>query len=294
MIMIKEKLTKNFAKMIATLALIFLFAQGISAEISVSQSLTESEIAFEDTVQFEIIVEWQGSQMSYLFNKPLTPFIDRLKIGKFSSSVSSQMRDGVEYTLKRYNYSLIPTSAGLGLIDSIYINYLKRTDSLPGVVVTEPMKVLIANPVAKIKEDEEIHEWLLFGVALIVIFGIIFLFRWKTNSQSVEIQLSPQEQFLSELEQVKREASSDMKTFQTQFYATLSKFLVTAYNVNVSLVNIDNLIDELSKAGMSIAEAEQIMKWLKQAEVDKYAPIDHAPGAVVRLESEIRTFFEKQ
>ena len=286
-------MTRHIFQIVIALLAILIISGTATAEIKVSQSLSQSKIAFEDSVKFEILIEWEGSQTAYLFQKPLSPFIDRMKIGQFSSSVSSQMRDGAEITYKKYNYTLIPTSAGLGLIDSIMIDYLKRYDSLPGLLVTEPMEVLIANPVAKVKEDGGFDIWMIFVFLLVVVAAVFSYVKLQKKKKSEQKQISPKEQFLCDLTDMKNSSASDMKKFQTDLFTALSNFLVTEYSLDVSKINTDALIDELTKVGLSVANAEQISNWMKQAGLDKCAPITQSPGAVVRLESEIRTFFEK-
>ncbi len=287
-------MTKRILQIITILCFVLTITSSTFAEIKISQSISESKIAFEDSVQFQIVVEWEGSQTAYLFTKPLSPYIDRMKIRQFSSSVSSNTVNGIEITTKKYDYTLIPTSAGVGLIDSISIAYMKRNDSVPGVLVTEPMEVLIANPIAKVKDEGGFNYWLIiYGVLFVIIAGVLSYLKIRNDKKSIKQSLSPKEQFLSELTILKNESASDMKKFQTQFLSAISKYLVAEFNVDVSKMSTDAIIGELSNAGMSIKNAEQIRNWIQQAEIDKYAPITQSPGAVVRLESEIRTFFEK-
>ncbi len=170
---------------------------------------------------------------------------------------------------------------------------MKRGDSLPSFVVTEPMEVIIANPVAKVKDDTELNIWLVFGLVLIILSAVLLFFNLRNKSQQSETELTPKEQFLKKLTEIKNSSGSEMKNFQTQLFHALSKYLVTEYSINVSQIDKDLLVNELSKAGMSLKNGEKIVGWLQQAEIDKFAPITQSPGAVVRLESEIRTFFEK-
>ena len=285
---------KTFINQYFLVAMIFatLIASGVSAEVEVSQSLSKSEVAFEDSVQFQIVVEWQGSQYDYLFNKPLSPYIDRLKIGKFSSSVSSLKRDGLEYTQKKYNYTLLPTSAGSGLIDSISIAYLKRGDTIPSYVMTEPMDILIATPIPKVKKDNSAVSTYVYGSIILLVIGLFLIILKKKNSGPQEIVLSPKEEFLEMLTNVKNASGSDFKKFQTELFRIIVMYIGNEYKIDEANIKTDGLIDELAKAGMSMKNAEQITAWLKQAEIDKYAPAQTSPGAVVRLESEVRAFFE--
>jgi len=69
-------------------------------------------------------------------------------------------------------------------------------------------------------------------------------------------------------------------------------FLKSKYNINVS-GETEERIEELLKSVL-IAESRQkdIAGWLIRAERDKFRPIEASPGETVRLETELRKFFE--
>ncbi len=109
------KMTRYFLRYLILIITILTFSSSVTAEIKISQSISKSEIAFEDSAQFNILIEWEGSQSAYLFKKPLSPFIDRMKIGQFSSSVSSRIINGVETTQKNIIIHLSRHRQGWGL-----------------------------------------------------------------------------------------------------------------------------------------------------------------------------------
>ena len=155
------------------LFVILIFSQpAIANGISVSQSLDKTETAFEDSVRMTITLSWSGAQSAYLFPRPLQPIIDKLKIHQFTSSISSTGQGDNETTTKKYIYTLIPTSSGLGRIEPITIDYVTWPDSIPGELVTEPLTVLIQDPVPVEADTGEINIMVLV-IVIVLAAGII-------------------------------------------------------------------------------------------------------------------------
>ena len=261
--------------------------------IEISQSLSQTEIAFEDSVTFEIQLQWEGPQSIYLFPRPLSPYIDRMKVRGFSSKISSNMIDGKEITQKRYTYTLIPTSAGLGLIDSVSVPYRYYLDSIPAILISEPMSVTIAYPRPKEKKDDSFPYWMVIVGLIVLGGGIGSYFMFIKKSKSKEIILNPKDKFLEDLTELKNSSGNDLKQFQTGLYKILTNFIISEYNIDVSVVDMNEFISKMTDAGMILAHAEQMKKWLEQAEKDKYSPMSAAPGETIRLESAVRSYFEK-
>jgi hypothetical protein len=105
--------------------------------------------------------------------------------------------------------------------------------------------------------------------------------------------LTPVDEALQVLSALKTETGSDMKRFQTGVYNLLSKFLESKYNVEIDGLSDEKLEGQLSKSQLSKEDREAVKKWLIQAEKDKFRPMESSPGETVRLETELRRFFEK-
>jgi hypothetical protein len=262
--------------------------------ISVSQSLDRFSIPFEDSVRFEVVLKWNGPQSAYLFTKPLNPTFDRLKARGVTSSVSSSGSGSDEVTTKRFDYTLIPISSGLGSIDPVTISYISWPDSIPGELVTETMTVQIAEPLPPEKEHGGFTVWVLILVILVVVGSAAFAFvRWKKSRTPKEIEKTPVEQFLEDLTALKQESGSEFKKFQAGLYKLLVEFLTAKYAINPDGAADDEVEKLLEPTDLNEHQIKQISLWLVQARRDKFRPVVAAPGETIRLETEIRRFFEE-
>lgn len=265
-----------------------------SSEITVSQYVDKSDIAYEDSVIFNIELQWTGSQMAYRFDKPLSPVIDGLKIRGFTSSVGSVVENGQEITTKKFRYVLIPRMAGYGLINPVEISYLSWPDSIAGELVTEPVSITVAKPIKKEEAESNFPLWILIPIIIVIAGMLIFvIFKRKSKQNDREIVLSPKEQFLADLNDLKETAKSDLKIYQSGLYKLLNDYFKTIYKFEFPEYNEDDFRDKMSHTKLSSEQIEQLGRWMEKAHKDKYLPIKATPGEVIRLDSEIRDFFEK-
>lgn len=281
-------------KLSAILIAVFVFISNsfAASEIELSQTVSDNNIKFEDSLLFEIKLTWEGSPLDYIFDKPLKPSFDRLKIGRFSTTVGSKIVDNKEITTKTFSYTLSPTLAGKGLIDPVTIHYLNRVDSLPGELVSQGLAVDIAYPVKK--EEPKKSNLIpilsvIIGLIIVVVIVIIYL---KKKNKPVEIKKTPKEQFLDNLTEQKKIAENDFKKYQSALHMLLREYLKASHNIEINNLSEDQLEKILKETKLSDKQIIQLKEWIIKAEKDKYAPVKSAPGDLIRLDSEIRTFFE--
>jgi len=278
-----------------TLGLVVTLTGGALGDgIAVSQSLDRFDIPFEDSVHFEIVLQWDGPQSTYLFTKPLSPTFGHLKARGVTSSISSTGSNSEEVTTKKFSYTLIPSSPGTGRIDPITISYISWPDSVPGELVTEAMSVRIAEPARPVSQGGSSIVWLVVATSLVVLGVVAFtLVKWIKRRKPKEIVKTPVEQFLEDLTVLKRQAGSDLKKFQTGLYKIIVEYLSAKYSINPDGHSDDDIEELLEPTDLSDSQKKQINLWLVQARRDKFRPIAGAPGETIRLETEIRQFFKK-
>lgn len=275
----------------ALVSVAVIFSTTASA-ISLTQSINKTEMAFEDRAVFEISIEWPGQQFAYRFPEPLNPYFDRLKVEKFTSSISSVGQGKDEITTKKFIYVLAPTSGGQGKIDPITINFLTWPDSSAGELVTEQVSIMIAEPKAASKSSN-LPLWIpIIGAILLLGSGAaVFISVSKAKKEKIPLK-SPGVTALEELSQLKSEAGTDLKRFQTGVYNILSKFMSSKYRLNVSGHTEEKLDEILANSPLSEQHRVIVRNWLVQAERDKFRPVESSPGETLRLETELRRFFE--
>jgi len=279
-----------------SLGILFLLATSLRADgISVSQSIDKAEVEFEGVVHLEIELTWQGPQSAYLFPKPLSPEFEGLKIQSFSTSVSSTGRGDSEITSKKLKYTLAPTASGLGTIHPVEISYITRPDSLPGQLFTEAMMVTIAEPKpADLSgENSAFSPVIIVAIFVLVAGGLVaglLVIRGRKPQEPVK---SPREKFLEDLAELKATSANDLKRFQTGLFRHMAAYLSAQYDLDLANLSPGEIDEALAQTDMASAQREKITAWLARAERERFSPATVAPGEGIRLEAEIREFFEK-
>jgi hypothetical protein len=282
-------------KQLISILILTMLAGGLAAQdgISVSQSLSKGEIAFEDSVFFEVTLTWGGSQFLYRFLNPLNPQIDRMQIRGFTSTVSSAGAGSNETTSKLFRYTLAPTASGLGYIAPVTIGYVTWPDSIPGEVTTEAMSVRISEP-RPVPPATTIAWWWLIPGGLLVLGVPVAILIMRRRRHPAVTEVNPDGKLIAALADLKRDSGNDLKRFQAGLCKLLDDYIRVRTGVSPESIADDQLAGALTEAGMAPDESERMVRWFTKARLDKYRPIKAEPGEVIRLESEIRSFFESK
>lgn len=290
-IMISMRIAKSL--LLAGFLSIVLAASGRSA-ISVSQSVDRTDMAFEDTANFQITVTWDGPAYAYRFDKAFRLQSDRLKVARFSSSVRSTGIGPGEVTTKIFDYQLTPVLSGSATVQPLVIDYTTYPDSTTGQLQTDAVTILVAEPKPSGAKEEGGFGggWIALAVVLVLGLGIGLYAFFKPESKK-EIIKSPVELVLENLDVARKDAGMDLKRFQTGVSRCLTSYVQARYGVDLTGRSAAQAAMELERVEPNQAVREALAGWLARAEREKFSPLASAPGEVSRLESDIRAFFEK-
>jgi hypothetical protein len=284
-------------KTLKALGSILILAGAIQAgEITVSQSLDKFEMPYEDQAHFQIVLSWPGAQSAYLFDKPLHPQLENLKVKQFSSTISSTGSGATEVTSKTFDFTLVPTGSGQGKIEPVTISYVTWPDSVPGSLVTEAMAIRIAAALPK----KAPTRWLTpvqiasigGGCAIFMAVGVIIVVRSRARRPK-EVVKTAEQLFLERMAQVKIEANGDLKRFQTGLYKQLVWYVNAKYGLGLTNQPTEEIVQVIDASTMPEAEKSAVGAWLIRADREKFSPAMPAPGETIRLDAEVREFFEK-
>ena len=275
----------------ALLSIIFLLSNATTLAIGLSQSINKTEMEFKDSLVFEITLEWEGSQFAYLFEGPLNPYFDRLRVRKFSSSINSSGTGDREKTIKKFSYTLLPTSSGSAKIDPIVISFLSLPDSARGQLLTEPVIINVADPVF-VEESESFPLWYLATGSFLLIGGVTAAFFLIKGGGKKEEVFTPVQIALQELAKVKEDSGTDLKQFQAGVFSLLTKFSNENYQIETAGKSEEEIETAFADTNLDETRKRQIKDWIVRAEKDKFRPAVASVGETVRLENEIRTFLE--
>ncbi|MCP4683910.1 MAG: hypothetical protein GY867_00530 [bacterium] len=266
----------------------------VSKAISVSQSIDRTDMRFEDTAAYQVVISWEGPPTRYRFEKALRLEADKLKVASFSSTVNSTGTGSDEISSKVVNYRLVPTGSGTAGVESLAIEFMEWPDTTVGVLLTDAFAIAVARPVPIKALDQEGNSIWLWSLAVVVLLGgaagVVVWMRGKEEKPPVR---TPAQAFLDDLATLKSDTGSDLKQFQTGLYKILTVFVSVLYQIDVNGRSTEAILDDLEKADLSREGKDMLSDWLRRAEREKYAPVNAAPGETIRLESEIRNFVEK-
>jgi hypothetical protein len=280
---------------VAALTVILGLVPCVGKAISVSNSIDRTDMRFEDTAAYQIVISWDGPPTRYRFEKALRLQTDKLKVATFSSTVNSSGSGPDEVSTKVVNYRLAPTGSGVGSIEPLVVEYTEWPDTTIGVLMTDAIAVSIARPVPVTAESNNGPPWwvwgIVFGLLLLAVAAVVIV--WFRGRKKAPPAITPAQAFLDDLAALKIDSGSDLKRFQTGLYKILVVFISVLYRIDVNSRPTEAILADLEKANLSRQGKDMLSDWLRRAEREKYSPVDAAPGGTIRLESEIRSFVQK-
>lgn len=265
--------------------------------IDLSQSLDKASIAYEEQAVLTVTVQWPGSQIAYLFDRPVQPTLEKLRVQRFATSVSSQQAATGEVTSKTFTFTLVPSGSGTARIEPMTIHYISWPDSIPGELTTSAMTLTVAQakPVAKsgsLFGILPVWGWIAVWAGVLVAFLVGIRIFLRGRKKPVEEKKSPIDLALESLTQLQAESGSDLKRFQTGLYKLLLKFAQEQLGLETSGQSAEEVTKGVQASKLTEAEKEKLCGWILRADREKFTPLPPAPGETIRLEAEIRQFFE--
>ncbi|RME27350.1 MAG: hypothetical protein D6800_05180 [Candidatus Zixiibacteriota bacterium] len=262
--------------------------------ITVTQELDRTEIPFEQTATLQVKLTWPGPMTAYLIEGPLRPELEKLKVGRFSSSVTSRGTGADEVTTKTYTFTLQPTASGVGRILPMEVHYVSLPDSIPGTLTTDALELTIAEkkPVST-SGSGVLNAGLMVGLLTILLVALagVVIYRRQKSRQAREPVVSPSQTLVDALSKLRSETGSDLKRFRAGAFPLITAFLADRYGVATAGQSAGQIVEQLSRLDLSERQREQLETWLVECEQAKYSPVTSAPGDVIRLETEMRQFF---
>ncbi|MDX9858678.1 MAG: hypothetical protein RBT76_12875 [candidate division Zixibacteria bacterium] len=281
--------------LLTVVAILFVGSIAIGAgSITLTQSIDRTEAPFEEQAVLEFVLTWSSPQSAYRFERPLQPVLDKLRVGRFATSISSTGSGSEEVTTKRFEFSLIPTESGIGRVEPVTIAFLSWPDSIPGEVVTEPVSITIAAPRPPDAQPDRLPVWLLVlaGACVAAGGGAVYAYR-RRRARAEMPEKTPAERLLERLSTLQKEAGSDLKRFQTGLFSMLVDYLEQQFDLPLAGKTADEVASAIAHTALSDAQRDSIVGWLQRAEREKYQPVNPSPGETVRLANDLRSFFDK-
>ena len=261
--------------------------------IAISQELDRTDMAFDDTATFSIIVSWHGPAYAYRFERPIRLQSDHLKVARFSSTIRTEGAGPDETTTKVFSYRLAPVLSGPATVEAATVDYLSWPDSTAGQLTSDAFIINVADPLpTKPRGGFKLSGgWIALICVALLGAGVGAYAAFKPKPK-VEKKKTPRETALEELARARQVAGSDLKSFQTGLYRLLSDYISATYRIAANGRPAAEVVSELERTETDPHVRQSLADWLLRAEREKFTPLASAPGEVMRLESEVRAFFE--
>jgi len=276
-----------------TIALAVFYIPVLAGEIGLSGSIDKTEMAYEDFVNLTLEVKWQGVITDYSFDIMPRPQAQNLKVVGTSSTISSTVENGVDYTTRTFKYSLKPTGFGTGTISPVTFKYFTMPDSIPGELTTQQFEVKIDKPLPPPEESDNTLLIIIMAVVVFVAAGVIVFVIWRKKKSQVVPEKSAEEIVREQLELLRKESQGDRKTFFIRFYKLIIFYLENKYGLSVSGRTTRVILESMEEADIPMNRKEILINWLKMAEVEKFSPSKGEPGDIMRLITAVENFFKE-
>ena len=285
---------KTLVFVVAGIALSF-FSSTWGDDISLSARLSRTEMPFQSTVDLNLEVKWQGGIGKYAFEILPMPTTHGLKPLGTTSSISSLVENGMDYTVRTFKYTFTPTTGGTGVIEPIVLRYVAMPDSIPGELTSQQFQIAVAQPLPPKKKSQLPVIMISFAAVVILAAGVVALVTVrKRNRIPKEPVRTPEEIFLENLTAAKEESQSERKLFFTRLYKILIGYMERKYGITGGGKATSDLLSEIGRAEIPLSAKEQLSEWLVRADKEKYAPSGGAPGDIIRLITELESFFNRK
>jgi hypothetical protein len=285
---------KKFGSAVYIILILSLPMIAMGEAISLSARLDKTEIPFDGTVELSLEIKWQGGIGNYLFELLPLPTTQNLKVLGSATAVSSATESGQEITTRSFRYTLEPTKAGVGVIEPIVLKYVTMPDSIPSQLSSQRFQIMIASPVAKpVKSNIGKYIWFVIPAVVAIALILYWVIRRRRNAVPKELPKSPEQIALDELTIIRKDLQFDRKAFFTRLYKLIIMYLENRYQLESAGKSAEAIIAELERFDMSVGDKEKITGWLIAADKEKYAPIGGSPGDILRLSTELESFFGK-
>ncbi len=268
---------------------------GISAEID------KQQISFDETVLLTISISWEGEQFLYKFDDFPMPELDKLELLSTSSSSSTRIGDDgkTEETVLTYSYKLSPSNYGAGAVLPLELVARHRETGLDYPLETGRLAVSIDKPQPKMIETTESGAiwWVILVVVIVGSGATVALILIKQRSKRADRAVPAGQEYINDLENIKRETVSDGKLFYSRLFRLLVRYLESELHLSVAgktgeeiLAIIRGLENDNENENIKLS----YIVWLEKINRVKYSPSTPPVGDIEEMYNAVRKFLENK
>jgi hypothetical protein len=275
-----------------------LFGQNTSekVEVALSANVESKRVPLNRPLVLTVRVSWEGDIDYIEINEIEEPILTNFEIvGTASSNRVVGTEDGRKAE-KEIRYTLMPTTLGMGYIESVALSYLDKLSDQTYHLRTERIGVEIIAPVAEKGKSPSFLIPLLFGL-LIIGSGIIFVLRFRrmkadrTKEETVEDRIL-EEEYLETLKNSVDLKSSDKREMFSTLSNLFRKYLSEKYGIAALEATTDGLLKIMNENQAEENLIHKCSALLNKADVIKFSGQEATQAELDEAYTTVETVFE--
>ncbi len=275
-----------------------LFGESASEKVDValSTNVDSKRVPLNRPLVLTVRVSWEGDIDYIEINEIEEPILSNFEIVGTASSNRVVGTEGGRKAEKEIRYTLMPTTLGMGYIESVALSYLDRISDQTYHLKTERIGVEIIAPVAEKGKNSSVFIPLI--VALLILgSGVILMFRFR-RMKANQIKNETAENWILEEEYLETLKNSiDLKNSdKREMFASLSnlfrKYLSEKYSIAALEATTEGLLKIMEENHAEENLIHKCSALLNKADVIKFSGQEATQAELDEAYTTVETVFE--
>lgn len=244
-------------------------------EVTLTTTVQSKRIPLNRSLILTVTISWEGDIDFVEINEIEEPILSNFEIIGTASS-NRVFGTGIgKKAEKEIRYTLMPTTLGMGYVESVSLSYLDKLSDKTYHLKTERLGVEIIAPVAEKGENPSV--WIPLIVGLFILgCGIIFMFRFRRMQADRAKDEVTDTRILEEKYLDTLKSSVDLKSSDKRdMFSTLSnffrKYLSEKYGIAALEATTDGLLKIMEENEVEESLIHKCDSLLKKADVIKFS-----------------------
>ena len=242
--------------------------------VSLSAFVEEKRVPLNRSLIFTVQISWMGDLDLIKIGELEEPVLSNFEIVGTSSANRVSGVSGGKKAVKEITYTLLPTTLGMGYIESVGLSYEDMTKGKTHHLMTQRIGVEVTSPVAEEGESRKLWIWIVVAAVMISGFCIFFIIvkaRSTMDKGEVEIQRIIEKTYLDELKETVDFKGGDRREAFTILTKLFRRYLSEKYDIATLEATTEQLIDTLRQEALDEGLIQRCETLFKKADVVKFS-----------------------
>ena len=259
---------------------------GIEARLSVKAG--SDAVPLNRTTTFEVQLRWAGELANLEFDRPETPRVSNFEIAGSASSNWVGLQNGVNTSIKTFEYTLRPISLGMGYIEALRVDYTDNTTGERHSLHTDRVGIKIVEAVRE-PNQAPLGLAMLTTLTLMLVLsaGIWLLQRYRKKQEQERLAAIPhktlEEEALEELRNTVDLNTLDAKAAFSQITKIIRQYLSQRFQIQAQGISSPEVLAGYREAVPDLDLGMKLEEILQTSELAKFSGESGDPGRLARI-----------